>query len=95
MEHQHDLIVKYLSLISEQEKIINTLNQSNKTLQTRNTELRSQKRIYKDSALEWKSKHDAIKSCLSDTYKVLLSDSNINKGMQEAIDIYKQNQGGN
>lgn len=50
MKHNHDLIVKYLQLIQEQEQIIDELSRSNKKLLNRSTELKNQKQLYKQSA---------------------------------------------
>lgn len=94
MGHNHNLIVKYLQIISDQEKMINELSKLNKTLLNRNNELKQQKNIYKDSALEWKHKYEAIRECLSDTYSILTKDPVINSNLQDAINIYKQNQKG-
>lgn len=86
MEHNHDLIVKYLQLISEQEQIINELSKSNKVLLTRNDELKSQKRIYKEAAADWKNKYEEMQNQVVEHVKKNLT-------VSQAIAIYKQNQG--
>lgn len=90
MEHNHDLIVKYLQLISEQEQIINELSKSNKVLLNRNNELKNQKRIYKEAAADWKQKYETVRDCLVDLSSMIRkTDPNV----ERAIKIYKQNQG--
>ena len=90
MEHPHNLITKYLQIIQEQEQIINALSKSNKTLLNRNNELKRQKNTYRESALEWKDKYENLKQ---DVAKVICETVPSYKICQ-AIDIYKQNQGG-
>ena len=70
MTHQHDLIVKYLEIISQQETMINELSKSNKTLLNKNQELKSQKNIYRDSALEWKAKYENLQQSQKLQYSI-------------------------
>lgn len=90
MEHPHNLIIKYLQIIQEQEQIINALSKSNKTLLNRNSELKHQKITYRESALEWKDKYENLQQ---DIAKVICETVPSHKICQ-AIEIYKQNQGG-
>lgn len=87
---QHNLIVKYLQIISEQEEMINELSKSNKALLTKNNELKQHKNIYKNSALEWKDKYENLQQ---DIAKVICETVPAYK-ISQALDIYKQNQGG-
>ena len=86
MENQHNLIVKYLELIQEQENIINELSKSNKTLLDKNNELKQQKYIYRNSAKEWKEKYESLK-------QDIVSNVKSNLTVSQAIEIYRQNQG--
>lgn len=89
MKHNHDLIVKYLQLIQEQEQIINELSQSNKKLLNRNTELKNQKELYKQAASDWKNKYETLQTDVVRAIVETVPKSQI----LNAIAIYKQNQG--
>ena len=96
MQNQHNLIVKYLQIISEQEEMINELSKANKTLLNRNNELKTQKNLYRSSAQEWKSKYEIVRGCLIDLASMLRENRFVDPCMKQAIDAYKQNQkGGN
>ena len=94
MQNQHNLIVKYLQIISEQEEMINELSKSNRTLLNRNNELKSQKNLYRESAREWKSKYEIVRDCLIDIASTLKENRFVDPRMKQAIDAYEQNQKG-
>ncbi len=94
MQNQHNLIVKYLQIISEQEEMINKLSKSNSTLLNRNNELKSQKNLYRESAQEWKHKYEVVRDCLLDIASTLKENKAVDPYTKQAIDTYKQNQEG-
>ena len=94
MQNQHNLIIKYLQIISEQEEMINELSKSNKTLLNRNNELKSQKNLYRESTQEWKAKYEVVRNCLLEIASTLKENTQADPYMKQAIDAYKQNQKG-
>jgi len=80
MENQHNLIVKYLELIQEQENIINELSKSNRSLLNTNSELMSQKEMYKNNALEWKQEYEALQN-INSQYAINIYDLFLAKGL--------------
>ncbi len=89
IQHNHNLITKYLGIIQQQENMINELNKSNVQLVKRNNELNQQKKMYKENTLYWKAEHDKLQQCLIDIKVKCVSVYEAN-----AINIYKQNQRG-
>lgn len=88
MQHNHNLITKYLGIIQEQEAMINELSKTNVQLVKRNNELKQHKKMYKENTLYWKAEHDKLQQCLIDIKVKCVSVYEAN-----AINIYKQNQG--
>ena len=85
MQNNHNLIVKYLAIMQEQETMINELSKSNVQLVKRNKELLAHKRLYKENTLYWKAKHDTLQQCFIKVQCMSVYDKN-------AINIYKENQ---
>jgi len=80
MEHKHDLIVKYLQIMAEQEEMINELSKTNKVLLNKNSELKSQKEMYKNNALEWKREYEALQN-INSQYAINIYDLFLVKGL--------------
>ena len=59
------IVAQYLQLIESQQKEIDRLQLENATLHKIKKETLSQKRLYKESALEWKRRYDDIVSALN------------------------------
>jgi|LGOV01.1.fsa_nt_gb hypothetical protein len=93
---QNNLIAKYLDIIKEQDELLKELSASNMKLLKAKNEAVTQKRIYKESAKEWKDKHDTIKECLQDTYNALVAQSTrcTNAYEANALKAYQENQRG-
>lgn len=89
MQHNHNLIAKYLEIIQEQETMINELSKLNTKLVQKNKELKQHKEIYRENAQHWKAQHDNLKMCLDDIQKRCTNAYEAN-----AIRIYKQNKRG-
>ena len=87
MQHNHNLIVKYLEIIQQQETMINELSKSNTKLVQRNKELKQHKMMYKENAQYWKTQHDILKSCVDDIIQKC-----VNVYEANAIKIYKENE---
>lgn len=84
MKHNHNLLVKYLEIIQEQEKLINQLNKENSILKNRNMELKKHNEIYKQNTFFWKTQYDIFKSCVT---------TQNNKNEKQALNIYAKIQG--
>lgn len=89
MQHNHNLIVKYLKIIQQQETMINELSKTNTKLVQRNRELKQHKAMYKENTLYWKAEHDKLQQCLIDI-KVKC----VNVYEANAIKVYQENQRG-
>ena len=60
MNNSISITAQYLHLMSMQDKELTRLRAENKRLTNMTSNLRNQKRIYKESATEWKSRYDSL-----------------------------------
>lgn len=85
-DSQAELIAQYLRIIDMQQTEINVLKTEKRRLLNSNHNLRKQKVLYKESALEWKRRFEEYDSNSSEGGLIL-------DNVKKALDIYRDMQG--
>ena len=90
-DNQAELIAQYLLLMDMQQKEINLLRKENTRLRSVNSGLRTQKTLYKESALEWRRRYgDLLESSLKG--EEINPDGVIPETVRRALRVYESMQ---
>lgn len=91
-DNQAELIAQYLLLMDMQQKEINLLRKENTRLRSVNSGLRTQKTLYKESALEWRCRYEELLESSLKGEEIKTLDGVIPETVRRALRVYESMQ---
>ena len=91
-DRQAELIAQYLLLMDMQQKEINLLRKENNRLRSVNSGLRTQKTLYKESALEWRHRYEDLLESSLKGEEIKTLDGVIPETVRRALRVYESMQ---
>lgn len=91
-DRQAELIAQYLVLIDMQQKEINSLKRDNARLNSLHSSVKTQKNLYKQSAIEWKNRYEDLLEDVSKGEPIKTIDGVIPETVRRALRVYESMQ---
>lgn len=91
-DRQAELIAQYLLLMDMQQKEINLLRKENNRLRSVNSGLKTQKTLYKESALEWRRRYEDLLESSLKGEEIKTLDGVIPETVRRALRVYESMQ---